>query len=111
MKPLLPLPNLRSPLAKISGGFAYLIDPWNSFFMQLVQVAPTAVPVTGPSPLSYTANTKGNLLVIGGTISNISLIRGTDTFNLTGQRIIPISIGDTVTITYSVAPAMNFLGV
>lgn len=115
-QPLRPLLNMQSPLVKVTNaqgieiGKGYLISPWNRYFQQFAQEAPEAVIVTGASPLSYTANTKGSFFVIGGTVSNISLIRGSATINLTGEKVIPISIGDTVTVTYSVAPAMTFLG-
>lgn len=105
-----PLPNMLAALVDVRNGKGYIIDPWNSFFQQFTQQAPASVGITGTSPLTYTANVKGNLLVIGGTISNISLIRGSTTFNLTGQTIIPISIGDTVVITFSVTPTIAFLG-
>lgn len=115
--PLTPLPNMRAPLVSVKSpegkeiGKGYLIDPWNGYFQQFGQVAPAPTAVTGASPLSYKANTKGNLFVIGGTVSNILLIRGNGTFDLTGEKIIPISIGDIVRVTYSVAPTMTFLGV
>lgn len=117
LTPLLPLPNMRAPLVSVKDNNGkelykgYILDPWNSYLQQFGQVAPTSAPVTGPSPFSYTANTKGNFIVIGGTVSVITLTRGTTSFNLTGEKIIPISIGDTITITYSVVPTtMTFLG-
>lgn len=117
LSPLTPLPNMGAALVVVKNkagdiiGKGFIVDPWNSYFQQFGQVAPTAAAVTGASPFSYTANTKGNFFVIGGTISNISLIRGTDILNVTGEKIIPISIGDTVKVTYSVLPSMKFLGV
>lgn len=116
LSPLLPLPNMGSALVIVKNkdgselGKGFLLDPWNGYFQQFGQVAPKAAAVTGASPFSYTANTKGNFFVIGGTVSNISLIRGTDILNVTGATIIPISIGDTVKVTYSALPAMKFLG-
>ena len=107
----LPVYNLNSAIGRVKDGLVYLTSPWNMFFQQLVQPAP-AVQIVVPtgSPFSFTANALGNLLITGGTISNISLVRGQDTINLTGQTIVPISINDTVIITYSVAPALQFLG-
>jgi hypothetical protein len=116
LAPLTPLPNMGAALVIVRGpdgrqiGKGFILDPWNRYFQQFGQVAPTPAPVTGASPFSYTANTKGSFFIIGGTVSNITLTRGTDTFNLTGEKVIPISIGDTVTVTYSVLPAMTFLG-
>lgn len=116
LNPLTPLPNMVAPIVIVKNkegkelGKGFILDPWNSYFQQFGQVAPTAAAVTGASPFSYTANTKGNFFVIGGTVSNISLTRGTDVLNVTGEKIVPISIGDTITVTYSVLPSMKFLG-
>lgn len=116
MTATLPVYNLNSPIAEIKQGpggklQAYLISPWNSFFQQFVQPAPQVVNVSlTASPFSLTPNSNGTVIVTGGTISNISLIRGTVTINLTGQRIIPMSLNDTLRITYSVAPQVQFLG-
>lgn len=111
-----PVLNLNSPLAEVkqdSRGrlVAYLISPWNSFFQQFVQPAPSVADVSNlSSGQTFTPNTNGTLIITGGVISNISLTRGIVTIDLTGQRIIPLSINDTVSITYSVAPTLQFLG-
>lgn len=95
-----PVPNLG---AKLVDAMGYLIPPWNSFFQQLVQRAP-AVAVVPASP--FTANANGTVILTGAT--TISLTRGTVAISLTGQRIIPISVGDTVAWT---GPAtVQFLG-
>jgi len=111
-----PVLNLNSPIAEVRKGAngllkAFLIPPWNSFFQQFTQPAPAvaAVALDG-SPFTFTPNSNGNLIVTGGTISNISLMRGTVTINLTGERVIPLAINDTVSITYSVVPTLQFLG-
>lgn len=108
----LPVPNLLSPLVNAAGK---LIPPWNSWFQQFSQAAPAVAAITvGGSPFSYTANSNGNLIVSGGTVSLITLTRGTDTIIIATStatpRIVPISIGDTITVTYSVLPTLQFLG-
>lgn len=95
-----PVANLQAPLVDKSGK---IIPPWNSFFQQFTQSAPAVVNVTQKP---YTANTKGVLILTGATA--ITLTRGNVNINLTGQRIIPISIGDTV--TWSGAATAQFLG-
>lgn len=114
----IPLPNINSPLARVelivNGkkiiGQAFIVPPWNNYFQQISQAASQVMDValTG-SPFSITPNAHGTLIITGGTISNISLIRGAVTINLTGQVIIPIRISDTISITYSVAPTVQFL--
>ena len=114
-----PLLNMLAPLVKVTDkdgkeiGKGRLLDPWNGFFQQLVQAAPAVANITPTgSPFDYTANVKGSLIISGGTVSAISLIRGTVTIPLSTTRplIIPISIGDTIRTTYSVAPTFQFLG-
>lgn len=114
----IPLPNINSPLARVElivngkklVGQAFIVPPWNNYFQQISQAASQVmnVALTG-SPFSITPNAHGTLIITSGTISNISLIRGAITINLTGQVIIPIRISDTISITYSVAPTVQFL--
>lgn len=99
-----PLPNMRQPMVQIIEGLGYLRPPWNSFFQQFVQPAP-AVANAGLSP--FTANAKGTV-IFTGVAPSITLTRGNININVTGQRIIPISIGDTLTWTGS--PTVQFLG-
>ena len=87
--------NQNAPLAIVRMGKAYLISPWNSFFQQFTQKAPAIVDVSSINP--YTANALGKLFMTGAT--TITFTRGSVTINLTGVRIIPISIGDTVSWT------------
>lgn len=100
----LPVPNMQAALARVKGGMAYLVPPWNSFFQQFVQPAPAVASVT-TSP--FTANANGTVIFTGGA-PVITLTRGTDNIVLTGQRIIPISVGDTV--TWVGATTVQFLG-
>ena len=97
----LPLPNMLAPLVDKAGK---ILSPWNSFFQQLVQPAPAVATVTLPSP--FTTNSNGTVILTGAV--TVDLIRGADTINLNGQRIIPIRIGDSVAWT---GPAtVQFLG-
>jgi len=100
----LPVPNMQAAIARVKGGVAFIIPPWNSFFQQFVQPAPAVASVT-TSP--FTANANGTVIFTGGA-PVITLTRGTDNIVLTGQRIIPISVGDTV--TWVGATTVQFLG-
>lgn len=63
----------------------------------------------GASPYAYTANRPGALSVQAGTISAITVTRGATAVTVTGATLIPANTGDIVTITYTVAPTVNFL--
>lgn len=99
-----PLPNMQAALVKISGNLGFIIPPWNSFFQQLTQKAPAVANVT-LNP--FTANANGTVIIKGAT--TITLTRGLISISLTGQLIIPISIGDTVSWT-GVPTSIQFLG-
>lgn len=106
----LPLPNMNAPLVNKLGK---IIPPWNSWFQQFSQQAPAVANVSvGASPFSYTAGVDGTLIISGGTVSAISLVRGITTIPLSTVRplAVPISIGDTVIVTYTVLPTLQFLG-
>ena len=108
-----PVPNTQSAIAATADGKirVFLITPWTQFFQQFVQKVAAAVPVILDSnPFNYTPNQNGNVHIDGGTVLNVSLVRGSDTLNVTGQKLIPVGIGDTIRITYAVAPTVKFLG-
>ena len=110
-----PVPNTQSAIAATADGKirVFLIAPWTQFFQQFVQKVAAAVPVVlNGSPFDYTPNQNGNVYVNGGTVSNLSLVRGLDVLDVTGQKIIPVGIGDTIRITYGLGPlpTVKFLG-
>ncbi len=67
-------------------------------------VAPTG------SPFTYTAAFDGTIVVTGGTVSAIALIRqGTSVATGITTGLIPLSRLDQVQVTYSAGPTMTFL--
>jgi hypothetical protein len=104
--------NQNAPLVDPKTG--KIVPPWNSFFQDSTQAPPAvAVVSVGASPFSYTPNIKGQVVITGGTVSDISIVRGTvsiSLFNSTANaRVVLASIADTVIITYSVPPIVRFL--
>lgn len=66
--------------------------------------------ILGASPYTYRTQTQGTLSVIGGTMSDLSLTRAGMTISLaTSTPMIPLSPGDAVSITYTVAPALKLI--
>lgn len=80
-----------------------IIPPWNSWFSQFSSPAPAAIVITA-NP--FTANAIGNVIIQGA--ATISLTRGTVSFNLTGEQIVPIGIGDS--LAWTGGATVNFLG-
>ena len=62
------------------------------------------------SPYTYTATQPGSLSVQGGTVSLASYARAGVSLSLgLTAGLIPMTTGDKVTITYAVAPTLNFI--
>lgn len=95
-----PVPNLQAAL--VSKAFK-LIPPWNSWFQQFSEKAPAAETVI-QNP--YTPNQIGNVIIQGA--ATITLNRGSVNFNLTGEQIIPMGIGDT--LSWTGGATVRFLG-
>ncbi len=101
----LKLPNLQSALVNAKG---FVLQPWISFFQQFTQAPSQVIDLNvNASPFVYTAVEPGILVISGGTISAITLTRGSTTVTIMGS-FIPLAIQDMVTITYSVLPIVQF---
>lgn len=75
---------------------------------QGIGAAPTSITV-GASPFTYTASAVGHVL-INGTVTGLSLIRGTTTIALPlTTPIVPVDNDDAVKVTYSSAPTMTWV--
>lgn len=105
-----PVLNQNAPLVDLETG--KVISPWNSFFQQFTQKAAAVQNITlTKSPFSYTPNDRGNVVISGGNVSGINLIRGNVIIPLSTVRpiMIYLGIGDTIQITYSATPTLQFL--
>jgi hypothetical protein len=73
-------------------------------------VLPSVIVNPDMSPYLYSSDINGTLVVQGGTVSEISIVRGTSNI-VTGliQGPVPMLRGDTVAITYSIKPNITFL--
>lgn len=108
-QPSLIPPSSSSPVIDLKTG--QMTTPWRQFFSRLIQLPPAIEDVTpGASPYQYTASVSGSLLIVGGTVSGVSLVRGRSTI-ATGQiaGFFPLSQQDGLIITYAVAPTLYFI--
>lgn len=97
-------------LARLVDETGRVLTPWIQYLQQFTQAPPKFVAVTVDiSPFSYTAKEPGYVVVSGGTVSAIHLLRGSDDLDMTGQKTIPVSINDTVITTYTVLPTIKFI--
>lgn len=87
-----------------------IVNPWINYLQQFTVAPPNIMALTvSVSPFSYTAKEPGNIAVTGGTVSAIHLIRGSIDIDLTGEKIVPVGIKDTIIVTYSVIPTIQFI--
>lgn len=103
------LPRYGDSVIDPSGRFSV---PWFRFFERLSGKGPAAetVSVTG-SPKTIAIGQNGFLTVSGGTVSAIEYRRGTSgAFASIGATSgpVPVRNGDSVKITYTVAPTVTF---
>lgn len=100
-------PPTSIPLTDFSGN---LNTAWQGFFQQFTQAPPGASSlVVGASPFAYIVREPGLIAVAGGTVSALTLTRGTVTIDVSGEKLILVSVKDTITVTYSVLPTIQFL--
>ena len=64
------------------------------------------LPDVTASPFTYIAKEPGNIIILGGTISSLVLLRGNAGVGLyySLDKILPVEIKDRLSITYSVPP-------
>lgn len=89
-------------------------EPWVQYLQQFTIAPPAFASITvGISPFEYTAEEPGNIFISGGTVSGITLTRGSDTItifpNTVNPRLVPVAVADIVEVTYSVLPTMKFI--
>ena len=89
-----------------------LSQPWHGYLAQLAGAPGPIVPTApGPSPFAFKAPSNGTLAVTGGTVSGITLARA----RVSGVNVgftsgsVAVAANDVVTITFSVAPTINFI--
>lgn len=106
------LPSTRQPVVEAApNGTQQFTVPWYRFFGSLLNsnAAPEVIAVTA-SPFSYTAANDGLVIVTGGTVSLVEYGRGGVFTNIgTIAGAVPVSQGDVVRVTYTVAPTITFV--
>ena len=84
---------------------------WYRFFLSVWQGAAPSNETTlkvGGSPFSYTAPSRGYVLLKGGTVSAVQVMRSVTTLTGLTAGIFPLSQGDVLVVTYSALPTMVF---
>ena len=101
-------PNYNEPL--ISG--QNTSASYYRFFQGVDQGVPPAAEFTitvGPSPFTFTATQHGgNVLIYGGTITQVQIKRSAVYSPGFTEGIYPLSFGDSVIVTYVSVPTMVF---
>ena len=75
-------------------------------FLQPGEGSPeTSVTVTA-SPFAYTTTDDGFIVIVGGTVSSVTIDRDKGAHAIQTSGAIPVGKGDVVTITYTSAPSV-----
>lgn len=75
-----------------------------------VQRLPLEVPTIGASPDTYTALRDGFIVISGGTVSDLSLVRdGTSTSLGITTGVVPMAMFDRIVTTHAGAPLAVFI--
>lgn len=109
------IPNAQLPIGTAPDGKGGVVPVrldsiWQRFLTRLSQLnaeKPIVAVGVSASPMLYTADTIGTLILRGGTFTTLLLTRGGTSVSLlqgTGSMFIPMTAGDQVSITYTVAP-------
>ncbi len=77
---------------------------------ELIDMVSTPLSVSavavGASPFDYTAARDGFVSIVGGTVSAVAYVREGVSTSLGVVAVVPVKKGDTVRITYTVAPTV-----
>lgn len=103
-----------STVSRFVDNVGRVLQPFIGYLQQFTIAPPPFMAVSvGISPFAYEAKEPGNLFISGGTVSGITLTRGTDTITVApstaNPRMIPVAINDIVTVTYTVLPTIKFI--
>lgn len=104
--------GLPDPSVPMVGKEGRLADVWYRGLVRLAQLSaerPIAPVSVGASPFTFTATTIGDLLVRGGTVSAVTLVRGDDSLVCPVSGFVPMAANDSIVITYSVLPTVTFV--
>jgi hypothetical protein len=108
-KPPAALPTNDLPMVNEGG---LITEGWWGFFSNLTSAATPIIAITPqPSPYTYTSIHAGFLLIRGGTVSSVGLVRRRVIISPVGPvaGFFPMSQNDQLVITYSAPPALWFI--
>lgn len=103
-----PLPNVQAPPLDGAGKF---LAPWVRFFGALVSDPSPVEPIAlAASPFSAKAPADGHYLVTGGSGVGIVIGRGTTALGTAlSSGFVPMSKGDAILISFTIAPTVTFI--
>lgn len=99
-------PPINVPLTDESG---LVTDAWQGFFTDLVgSSGAIEAPAIGASPFTYNPPATGHALLTGGTSVSARIVRGRISIVVPATTFVPVSLGDSLIITYAAPPSLRF---
>lgn len=104
-RPTVPASN--QPIANKDGT---VTTTWQRFFNALVGTPGAIESVSSASsPLTYNASQAGVLVIVGGTVTDVTFKRARVTISAGPIRVVPVANADVVTVSYTGSPAFSFI--
>ena len=107
--PTFGLPANQQAVDQKSGKWLSYWYQWAVRISQLSAESPISAITVGASPFTFKAGTIGHMFVSGGTVSSVVLTRSGTSITCQESQFIPMAANDTVTVTYTGVPTMNFV--
>jgi hypothetical protein len=99
-------PPVSTPIVDESGR---VTDAWSGFFSELAGRAKAIDMVTvGPTPFAYDPPAAGHVLIQGGTSISTRIVRGRNSIVVPAASFIPVSLGDSLVVSFAAPPTLTF---
>ena len=100
------LPSGAGMVQRINELFRAVALSVNELIDQTATPLSVSAVTVGASPFDYTATRDGFVSIVGGTVSAVAYVREGVSTSLGVVAVVPVKRGDTVRITYTVAPTV-----
>lgn len=99
------MPKPGAHLGEVKGKEVHIVKDWWRYLLALTSPPQPENAVTvGASPTTYTASVNGTMLVTGGT-GVVCQLKRVSAYTVSAG-LIPMSVGDSLSLTYTAAPTL-----
>lgn len=103
------LPNQAGLVQRVNELFRAVALSVNELIDRVSTPLSVSAVTVGASPFDYVASRDGFVSIVGGTVSAVAYVREGVSTSLGVVAVVPVKKGDTVRITYTVAPTVTLI--